>query len=182
MIKKLARLILGEYSVYFIYRWSQTTAPASVEDSVQLDVRPIDEAVLLGSTAAELSDQVGYLGPESVGFGCFINQRLVGTCFYWHSDRYKKRNFWPLRDTEAKLVQIIVQPEMRGRGAARALILRSAVAMANRGFPVLFARVWHSNLPSIQAFQRAGWKRIAVVFEINPFRSVRPIRIQKNLH
>lgn len=30
------------------------------------------------------------------------------------------------------------------------------------------ARIWHSNTPSIRAFTRAGWQRVATVAEVQP--------------
>lgn len=179
MIKNLARAVLGEYSLYYIYRWTGKSATTEAEGQNQFDVRPLNEALLLSSQSAILRDQLGYLGSESTGFGCFLNEQLVGVCFYWHADRYRQRNFWPLQDNEAKLVQVIVQPELRGRGAASALIKYSAEVMCNRGFSSLYARIWHSNLQSVRAFQRSGWQRIAFVIEINPFRTARPIRFEK---
>ena len=121
---------------------------------------------------------MGYLGHQANAYGCFFEQRLIGLCVYWHGERYAARNFWPLRSHEAKLVQIVVSPEMRGRGVATALIEVSARGMADCGFNTLYARIWHSNLPSIRAFQRAAWRRIALVAEINPLRCARPIRLQ----
>ena len=182
LVKKLARLLLGDYAPYFIYCLvpEQTASPQTQEQA--LDVRLVDDSVLELTESPVMREQAGYFGAESLGFGCFHEDRLVGLCFYWYGDRYRQqRNFLPLKDGEAKLVQIIVSPEARGRGVATALIERSAGEVVRQGFRTLYARIWHSNVPSLKAFERAGWRRIALVLEINPFRSARPIRFRKQL-
>lgn len=181
LVKKLARLLLGEYSPYYIYCLACDRIAASQAPDHELSVRSIDDSILASTESAVMREQADYFGAESLGFGCFLEDRLVGLCFYWYGDRYRQRNFWPLQDGEAKLVQIIVLPEARGRGVATMLIDRSAVEVARQGFRKLYARIWHSNVPSLRAFERAGWQRIALVVEINPFRSARPIRFCKRL-
>lgn len=69
---------------------------------------------------------------------------------------------------EAKLVQVIVAPTMRGRGAATSLIRFAGASMLHDGFDRLYARIWVTNLPSIRAFERAGWRRIALVLHVYP--------------
>ena len=181
LFKKVARVLLGDYSPYYIYQWTCNKSSIPRSEKQLLDVRLVDETTLKSVGDSRLNEQAGYCGSESLCFGCFLNNQLVGVCFYWYGSRYKKRNFWPLKEREAKLVQIIVIPEMRGRGVAPALIRCSALEMARQGFENLYARIWHSNQPSISAFESASWHRVALVVEINPFRTSRPIRIKKKL-
>ncbi len=181
IFKKIARVFLGDYSPYFIYHWERSDEPFSPGEHESLNVRLLDDTALKTSGDPRIQEHFGYSGSESLCFGCFFNNQLVGVCFYWFGDRYRKRNFWPLKEWEAKLVQIIVMPEMRGHGVATLLIRCSAVEMARQGFADLYARIWHSNHPSLKAFERAGWRRVAFVAEINPFRTAHPIRIKKNL-
>ena len=56
MIKNLARAVLGEYSLYFIYRWTDKSATTEADGQNQLDVRPLNEATLLSSPSAILRD------------------------------------------------------------------------------------------------------------------------------
>lgn len=179
IVKKAARALLGEYSAYQIYSQSRkdplsarptTTAPFSVV--------PVDEFAITSSLDALIRDQVGYAGLESKAYACFDRDRMVAVCFYWHGNRYLTRNFWPLVGGEAKLVQIVALPDMRGRGIATMLIAASCHDMMRQGFNRVYARIWHSNVPSIRAFERAGWQRIALILEINPFRQARSIRIR----
>lgn len=179
-LKRLAGQLIGEYSPYFIYRWTADRADEGIYRETGFNVRPIDGEQLAASDAL-MQAQAGYLGEESMAFGCFVDEQLVGLCFYWFGDRYKPRGFWPLAQGEAKLVHIIVSPSGRGRGVAPELIQASARAMVDAGFSNLYARIWHSNRPSLRAFEKAGWLRIAFVLEFNAFRAKKPTRIQWNL-
>lgn len=177
-IKKLARILLGEYSLYRIYAspTASSSAPTQSAGSTH-QVEPIDAFELNSSTEQFAREQSGYAGPGSHAYACLDHDHIVGVCLYWHGARYLTRNFWPLQDGEAKLVQVIVQPEMRGRGIASALIEQSWRDMQSKGFVKSYARIWHSNDPSIRAFTHAGWSEISHVLEINPFRRSRPMRL-----
>jgi RimJ/RimL family protein N-acetyltransferase len=179
-LKRLAVQLIGEYSPYFIYRWATDCVADRISRKMGFEIRPVDIAQLAASDAL-MQEQAGYLGKESLAFGCFVEGQLVGVCFYWFGERYKSRGFWLLAQGEAKLVQIIVSPAVRGRGVAQELIQASSRAMADAGFSSLYARIWHSNGPSLRAFEKAGWLRTAFVLEFNPFWSKKPARIQWNL-
>lgn len=180
LFKRVARFLLGDYAPYYIYHWDCNEGPVSLGGHESLDVRLLDDVSVKSIGDSRIQEQLGYCGSEAFCFGCFLDNQLAGVCFYWYGERYKKRNFWPLKEREAKLVQIIVMPEMRGRGIASRLIRYSALEMKRQGFSDLYARIWHSNCPSLSAFERAGWRRVAFVAEINPFRAAHPIRIRKN--
>jgi len=177
--KKLAQTILGEYSAYYVYARSvgggSSTQP---EATLPFRVEWVDESGIKCSPDPLIREQAGYAGPGSHAYACFDGDRIVGICFYWFGDRYLKRNFWPLADGEAKLVQIVSLPEIRGRGVATQLIKSSFQDMMEKGFSRIYARIWHSNTPSIRAFERAGWMRVALVLEINPLRQSQPIRMR----
>lgn len=178
-VKKLARMLFGEYSAYCIYSQSAgTSLPIQPEASGKLSVRQVDETAIRASPDAVIREQAEYAGPGSYAYACFDQDRIVGLCFYWFGTRYLQRNYWPLADSEAKLVQIVSIPEMRGRGVATRLITSSCQELVQKGFRRTYARIWHSNIPSLRAFERAGWKKIALVIEINPLRRGRPIRMR----
>lgn len=179
LAKKLARMFLGEYSAYYVYALSTRDAVgASVQSASPYRVASADESRLKSSADATIRAQSGYAGLGSYTYALYDGDRIIGVCFYWFGARYLTRNFWPLADGEAKLVQIIVLPEMRGRGAAGQLIASSIQDMARHGFRRAYARIWHSNTPSLRAFERAGWMRVALVLEINPFRRARPLQLR----
>ena len=182
LTKKLAQTLLGEYSAYYIYSWSNGEAsPGWLGMPAALRVATVDEMVIQSSVDPLIREQAGYAGPGSHAYACFIDDRIVGVCFYWFGERYRSRNFWPLADGEAKLVQIISLPEMRSRGIATRLIAASSQDIIQKGFSRSYARIWHSHTASLRAFERAGWKRVALVVEINPLRQSRPIRISLGL-
>lgn len=176
-VKKLARWLLGEYSPYYIYAHALTpTAHSSHDSGAVIHVRPIDEAALSASADALIRAQTGYAGEGSHAYAAYDDERIVGVCFYWFGERYRTRNFWPLAVGEAKLVQIVVLPDARGRGIAPRLIQVSSQDLIQKGFRRAYARIWHSNTPSVRAFERAGWTRIAFVFECYPFGRRQPLR------
>jgi RimJ/RimL family protein N-acetyltransferase len=179
VLKKIARILLGDYAPYQIY--SQAKLECGVAELQTTDpfwVGPVDAPAIAHSPDPLIRDQIAYAGPESMAFACFHQDRIIALCFYWFGERYRSRNFWPLATGEAKLVQIVTLPEMRGQGVATMLIMGSCHAMLQKGLRRVYARVWHSNLPSRRAFERAGWQRVAFVLEINPFRRRRPIRVK----
>lgn len=180
LLKTLARTVLGEYSAYYVY-----ASPKQCEDSshfhstsqTNMYVREVDAAAVSSCAESLIQEQIGYLGAESHTFACYAGDQIAGVCIYWFAERYKKRNFWPLKESEAKLIQIVTVPTMRGKGIAATLIAASCRDMLDKGFSRTYARIWHSNTPSIRAFERAGWLRIAIIIEFNPFRRRRPFRI-----
>ena len=179
LLKRVAGALLGDYAPYQIY--AIEAAPAAADPPRAgggLVVREVDAAAIGASPDALVREQAGYAGEGARAYACLRDGRIVGVCFYWFGERYLKRNFWPLAEGEAKLVQIVVLPELRGQGIAAALVGGSARDMLGRGFGRAYARIWHSNTPSLRAFERAGWKRIAFMLEINPLRSKRPLRLR----
>lgn len=174
VLKAVARAVLGDYALYFIYSCRQPLAGSELGVAVQ---EP-DEQQIASCADTCLQAQAGYAGLESRAFACQESGQLAALCFYWYGERYRQRGFWPLAEGEAKLVQIVVAPAARGRGLARALISASAQRMFEAGWHTLYARVWHSNVPSWRAFERAGWRRVAIVAEVNPLRRERPWRMR----
>lgn len=178
-LKRLAVSLLGNYSVYYIYASRSYDAAMGVDLHGPFVVRPLDRSEIAQADDPTIRAQADYAGPGAYSFGCFIDDRLVGLCFYWHGARYTLRNFWPLGDREAKLVQIITLPEARNIGVARRLIAESLDFVTRReGIHRAFARIWHSNTPSLRAFEQAGWQRVGLVAEINPLRRAEPMRLQ----
>lgn len=169
LAKRIARRLLGDYSIYRIYRKSASgeREAAEVTDS-DFTLGPVGRDAIEASADALIREQGFYCGEGAHAFACRRDARIVGLCFFWHGERYRMRNFWPLADNEAKLVQIVTLPEARGQGVAARLLEHGAREMARHGFTTLFARIWHSNQPSIAAFERAGWIHIATVIETRP--------------
>jgi GNAT superfamily N-acetyltransferase len=120
----------------------------------------------------------GFVHDESKCYVWMVGGAPAAVCVYWWNPLYAtRRNFWPLIDKEAKLIHIETAETMRGKGIAAALIAASSYEMiAKNGFRRLFARVWHSNTPSMRAFVRSGWRQIAFVLECDTRLRKKPIR------
>lgn len=177
LIKRIARLFVRDYSIYHIYR--QECAD-EIEDTPDIGFRfePVEEKVIAGSEDEMIVQQAWYCGECSHAYACMNDSRIVGLCFFWYGKRYGTRNFWPLEEGEAKLVQLVVLPEMRGRGIASRLIKFATHDMSRWGFRYAYARIWWSNTPSVRAFKRAGWRRVATVIEVYLRDRAKPLRLK----
>jgi RimJ/RimL family protein N-acetyltransferase len=181
LIKRLSRLLFRDYSIYRIYTYCY-------DDEIASTVRPpnkkfrfevVAESEIRDSRDELVVEQAWYHGREAYAYGCFQDARLVALCFFWYGNRYTaKRNFWPLSAGEAKLVQLIVLPELRGRGIARDLVRFATDDMFHRGFKRIYSRIWWSNTPSLNVFEHAGWQRVATVIELCIPGRRRPLRLQ----
>jgi len=179
IIRPFMRLVFGAYAVYWVYA-RETCALDDVDAASQAvpDVVRLDAADIHASLDRVIREQEGYAGEGAYGYAYRERGRIVAVCFYWFGERYKTRGFWPLEDRDAKLVQIVAVPDVRGRGIASTLIATSSLDMFKRDFDRLYARIWHSNRPSLRVFEKAGWSRVALVFEMNPLRRSHPIRLR----
>lgn len=165
--KHVARLLLGDYSIYRIFRFEPSIDMTPGEGEGGTCVVEVDRQAIESSDLPLMREQAWYAGEGAFAYAFVEADRIRGLCFYWHGDRYLQRNFWPLRDGEAKLVQVVTAPDSRGRGVAATLIRVSSQSMRRKGFERLYARIWHSNVPSLKAFSRAGWSQIATVIEVH---------------
>ena len=131
------------------------------------------------SSDDRISTLAHYLkGKDTKAFGLKRGSDIVAVIFFWFGETYRTRNFWPLRENEAKSVHMLTIPEMRGRGLASALKMHASKAMFNQGFERIYSRIWHSNRPSIRANEKLGARHIAAVIEINPLRLPKPWRLE----
>jgi RimJ/RimL family protein N-acetyltransferase len=139
-------------------------------------------AVLRDARFAEIRALENYRGDDAACFAIFETDSPVAVCWFWFGETYTQRNFWPLQDRQAKLVQITTALPYRGKGYAPRLLAFAAAEMKHRGFEQLYARIWHSNSPSIAAFEKAGWRYGAFVAELHPLGKTRPWRIVRRCH
>ena len=179
MNRLLHRTLVGIVGSYEIYRVFATSAirPIATPMPAMQRIEMVDSRAIEASPDPLVREQSWYAGEGAIAFAYFEQERIVAACFYWFGARYRERNFWPLSEHEAKLVQVVTTPEMRGRGVARRLIESSANDMLSRGFARLYARIWHSNTPSLAAFSAAGWQPVSLVVQLNPLRLARPWRV-----
>lgn len=170
VLKRLARALFGDYGIYRVYVCEPPWLSAN--DAPSFEVGPLMPEEL-AQAGEELSELDWYFGPECRAFACRDGGALIAVAFFWYGERYRQRNFWPLQTGEAKLVQLLTIRAARGRGAATVLVREATRAMFAQGFSRVFARVWHSNLASVLAFERAGFRRCADVVEVFPLQSAR---------
>lgn len=170
MLRKTASTVLGllfkEYAYYTIFERTRQDAPARVRAPADRAFAEVDAEELARAADAGIRGVAGYCGAQCAVFACLEAGAIVGVCVYWWNPRYRERNFWPLADDEAKLVELLVVPTMRGRGIASTLIAQSADAMFARGFRRLYARVWHSHIASQRSFIAAGWTPVCNVVDV----------------
>ncbi len=181
LLKKIARMALGEYQIFRIYAFDRSQALQSPHAKQQdWMLKEVNLAQVSASADEAIRQRAWYLGEDANAFGCFHQDRMVALCVFWHGNRYRtQRNFWPLAENEAKLVEIITLPEARGQGIAGLLIRHACNEMFAKGFRRLFARIWHNNLPSIRAFEKSGWQYLTTVVEIRPLLlGRRPVRFK----
>lgn len=167
LVAGVAKRLLGDYELFQIY-----TLPLPAAESAPgaaFGIRPLEGATELSqSPAPEMRRLSVYAGSEALGYGAFVGDELAAACWIWYGDRYRGRNFWPLKEQEAKLIQVTTADRHRGKGLGLRLLHNAAWDLERRGFKRLYARIWHSNLTSIRLFEKAGWRRIAFVAEIYP--------------
>ncbi|MEO5655274.1 MAG: GNAT family N-acetyltransferase [Nitrosospira sp.] len=175
-LKSLARLLLRDYSFYHIYRRNCAEEKPLLTDGLRFEI--IEKKEIDSAGDRIIADQAWYHGENTNAYACIEGSRIIGLCFFWHGERYRKRNFWPLTNQEAKLVQLFVLPDMRGQGIGKNLIQFATGDMSRREFKYVYARVWRSNTPSLRAFKSAGWNRVATVIEIFLRGRNKPFRLE----
>lgn len=178
IIKKIAGLIFRDYSAYYVYSWTAGDS-FGFTDASTYRVERVDEAQIKACPEPLIRAQIDDAGNGAHAFACYRNDEIVSLCCYWYGERYvQKRNFIPIGDGEAKLVQIVTLPGERRKGIAAHLIAASSREMAKLGFNLLYARIWHSNRPSWHAFERAGWKRRELIIDVKPIGREKPFRVR----
>ena len=177
VLKKIAHALLGDYALYRIYA-SELNSQISYETPLLQFAQLESTAPLAESDSEAIRNLVAYYERElAFGFVARLKDTLVAACWFWAGSTYRKRNFWPLKEDEAKLVQISTHENFRGKGYAPLLLAYAAEAMRLQGYTKLFARVWHSNHASISAFEKAHWKYIAFVAEVYPLGKKKALRL-----
>jgi ribosomal protein S18 acetylase RimI-like enzyme len=171
----LAGLVGVSYEAYRIVRQAHPDqSPMFAEAPFRTG--PITDVTEMMSGAPEIQDLAQYAGPDAFGLGAWLDAKLVGACWYWYGNRYRSRGFINLPEHAAKLVQVTVRTDHRGRGIAPLLIARSARALGELGFTDLYARVWHSNEASRAAFRKASWTELGLDVSVSTFVRRRPFR------
>ena len=184
LIKLCANFLLGDYQIFRVFR-------IDVEDLVAVDIsnylaqgyvfREVTAEELSASGDDSIRSRAHYGGQDAIAFAVCDKSEIVCLQWYWFGDRYRTRNFWPLKKDEAKSVELFTRPTYRRAGLATALKLYSAERMKDKGFHHLFSRVWYTHLASRRVSEKAGWQNVAIVGEFHPFGLRKKIRLVRRL-
>lgn len=156
-VRKLPKYLFGNYYIFRIYSYELDHIPPERDP----------DCLIFSNPHRREDETTGYAGPDAIGFAYEQEGVRLSHCWVWYGERYKSRNFWPLAANEAKLIALETLPEARGRGIATRLLQYVVAELAARDFKCLYARIWHSNKPSIRAFEKAGWRYHALVLEFH---------------
>jgi RimJ/RimL family protein N-acetyltransferase len=165
IIKNLLNIVFSEYEIFKIFCFRKQKNLVQADES-KFKYIELSEADFKHYDSGLLKKNKSYIGKEALGFACLYQGDVVGVCFFWFGNRYLQRNFIPLKDNEVKLVQIETLENMRGKGVAPNLIAYSCQQIFNKGFETLYARIWHSNTPSIKSFTKANWQYSHTIFVV----------------
>ena len=136
LVKRVLRLLLGNYAAYHIYAIDSRHEVAAQVPEGDSRIEAIDAVDLSASVHAQMRDQSGYCGADAQAFGCWCEGQLVACCIYWYGERYARhRNYWPLALGQAKLVQVITLDSMRGRGLAHGFLTQLWQRMPDQATP-----------------------------------------------
>ena len=176
LLRSLAHSLFGDYAIYRIFRCNTQDCERLVLPA-GISVTRIEADELAASDDESLRALAGYAGEDAWGFLLSVAGIPATACWFWAGARYQRRNFWPLAEGEAKMVQITTAEHSRGRGYAPLLVESAVAEMGRLGFHTLYARIWHNNTPSLRVFKKAGWSEIALVAEVFPFGRRKPWRL-----
>lgn len=168
LLKRIARVALGDYGAYYVYCIDAQDALAAASSVANEPCGPIEPGEL-ANASQYLADVDWYLGEGSDLYGYRIEGQLVGVAVGWFGPRYGDHNFWPLGESEAHLIEMRTTEAARGRGVATVLMRVAAADYARRGFTRIFGRVWHSHEASHKVLSRAGFRKCGRVWQFEPF-------------
>jgi len=174
VLKRCTAIVLGEYALYQV--WRSPKEPPSFATPAGFTVCEVSEGQLRSAYANELSSSAWYLGEDACGFAAVRDGEMLALACCWWGSRYLKRHSWPLPDGAAKIVHVFTLPQARGMGLAPLLLEHARATLQCRGRSPLYARIWHSNTPSLRAFARAKWQPVGWLIQVNPLRRARPWR------
>lgn len=164
-LRKLLKHSLAGYELYLVYQSNGCRSP-QLRDGFSF-VSEVGKSVS-SECDTGIVQVLSYSGEESKLFCISDQNKPIAACAYLWGRTFEQtdRRTWKLRPGEAKLVQINTDPGYRGLGLAPDLINLSATEMRRLGFETLYARIWHSNVASVRAFEKAGWKYRAFVIRL----------------
>ena len=181
LFKKTAKLLLGNYGLYRVYRFDLTESipPHEPMRESKLEFIRLSDSHLNRYMDTSLAGSFWYDGDEAFGFGIISGDELIAVQWYWSiGNRYSQRESWPLVQGEVKSVHIETIPRYRGKGLAKALKLYSMQALKDQGYTAVLSRVWHNHMSSIHMNNALGAQQIGWIFKFSPMGKFQPIRLR----
>lgn len=179
IVKSIAKALLGPYRLLRIYRVDLGSLPPS-GDTTEYDLHSMassDEMLLAEDPV--IRRHAFFAEGKSYAFGLWENGKLVCSCVVWDRGRFADPAIGSLRDNEGILVDVITAASYRRRRFAWATIRFAMTEMARKGYESLVCTIWHNNLASMRAFEKAGWQCTAFAIEIFPFGQRLTLRFAK---
>lgn len=179
-LRALAHALLGDYKLFHIFRMGP---------GADGDPEPPENGPWRFDPVHDMSELRQAIAPsirafaESTWDGCYAfaaraDDRLAGIAFFKSRQGYQRgRMLWSLKQGDVELVQLTTEETYRGRGLAPLLIRWSSAQMVRLGFAGIYAKVWHNYRPSLRAFRKAGWQKVAFLVELYPFGTCKRIRL-----
>jgi len=174
VLKKVAALLFGPYRFNRIYQLSSANLAPDMPSGTSF--RGLDGSPPASLLDPKLSERFWYGGDDAYGYGLFLEDSLAAVCWFWGPRRFDDPLLWKLENGDAILVDLLTASSHRGHGLAPLLIKYAAAEMCRNGWSRLYTWVWHTHHASYHAFEKAGWRQIAWVLEIQPFCAGRTLR------
>ena len=178
--KWIAELLFAPYELNRIYLLDVTQYDKAAPSG--FDLRPITSPdQIRDSPDPQMREHAWYAGEEAHAFGLWENGALVCMCVFWSHRRFRDAGILKLQERQVVMVDLITVAECRGRGYAPIVIRYAETELKRAGFQTLYSWVWHSNQPSIRAFEKAGWSYIAFVAKLTPIGYGKAIRLERRV-
>lgn len=177
IVRKIIHLFFKQYLLFYIYGSGCRYNDDKEADSSIFVKEIVNMQDIILASDKKLHGFVDNLEDGMSCFGLWKDNDLVSVCWMWDEQVYRRRrNFWPLKKDEAKLVRMFTSNKFRGQGFAGKLVKFSCNAMFDKGIRKIFARIWHSNLASRKSLEKIGWEKVAFVLELKMHFVKKPFR------
>lgn len=182
LAKRAARFLLGDYRLNRIYSVNLEDLPVKdIHTQLAINQRlgRLEENDFDSAPDERMRNRRLYAGANAYGFGLWEHHVLVCMSWCWNNRR-PLGGVWFLSDDEVALVDIITAEHHRGKGLASIVTHFAAQELKKQGVRRLYAWIWHSHRSSIRSFEKAGWKYVAFVAELDLL-NIKHLRLVRNI-
>jgi ribosomal protein S18 acetylase RimI-like enzyme len=152
LLSKLLKFLIGEWIIFYIFKKEINPLPPL----------PINRKIEY--TQKRISNEYYKISIYE------NNTEICSLGVIWGTDYTDNfRNYIPLKQNEAKIIDVVTAKEFRGKGYVGMLLTHTESEMLSKGATTLLARVWHSNKSSKKAFQKNGWAYAGFKLELKLF-------------